>query len=448
LAKLFDGDTSSVELTKRFKKLIRNPDNRAYLDELYYQIGVLQQENGNLEAALDYFEKSKSAENGSDYQKTYTYERLGNINFEQENYLKAGAYYDTVLQISMGKYEDEKRIRKVRRKNKNLTTLRKYDSIVTFNDSVLKLVAMSDDERVTFFENYIEKIKKEDEERRQQLLNAQNFGNQFGSNFGLKNNKDAGKWYFYNTQSINFGKGEFQRLWGNRPLEDNWRWSDKTTINNKEVEEDVGENPRYQLATYLDHIPTDEKEIKDLTQYRDEALYHSGILYKEQFKNNRLALENLERLQEVNTNEQMKLPINYHLYQLYTAENNEGLANQSKNFILNNYPDSKFAEVIKSPNKKLVASEEKEDEIQKKYKEIYYLYDKHDYLKVVNEIDSFQQKIVNNSELIPKLALMKALAIGKFRSKEQYKKELEYVAVSFADKEEGKKAQDILKLLQ
>ena len=57
------------------------------------------------------------------------------------------------------------------------------------------------------------------------------FGSSFGG--GNKYNETKGKWYFYNVQSLGYGKGEFTRIWGNRPLEDKWRRSDKTIINNE-----------------------------------------------------------------------------------------------------------------------------------------------------------------------------------------------------------------------
>ncbi len=447
LAKNFEGDTTSTELLERFKKLIKNSDNRDYLDELYYQAGTLEEQNGNIKEAKDYYFKSLVSNKEGDYQKTYTYERLGNINFEEENYARASRFYDSVLQISADKFDDEKRIRRIKRKNKNLVTLREYEAVLHTNDSILNLVAMSDEEKTSFFEEYIEKIKKEDEEKRQQQLNAQNFGNQFGNSIGL-GNRNEGKWYFYNSQSKSFGQSEFSRLWGNRPLEDNWRWSDKNSTEIEEVAIEETPNLRYELTTYINAIPTDEEEIKKLKDDRNNALYQLGIIYKEQFSNNSLAITKLEKLQTVNDKEEMKLPISYHLYQLYTRENNLELANQAKNFILNNHPESKFAEVIRSPNNKLSATKiaEKEDEHHRIYKDIYLLYKDFQYEKVVEQVNSFQQ-FVNNSELIPKLALIKALAIGKFKSKEEYQKELEFVAVSYANLEEGKKAQEIIDIL-
>lgn len=37
-------------------------------------------------------------------------------------------------------------------------------------------------------------------------------------------------WYFYNSQAVTQGKADFQRLWGRRKLEDNWRRRNKTVV--------------------------------------------------------------------------------------------------------------------------------------------------------------------------------------------------------------------------
>jgi len=448
LVKNTEEDSSSVALIKRFKKLIKNSDNRKYLDELYYHVGVLEEKRDSIDKAVTYYKKSAAAKDGSDYQKTYTFERLGNINFNQQEYLLASAYYDSVLTLSSEKFDEEKRIRRIRRKNKGLVTLRKYENLIKKNDSVLQLVAMTPDERTIYFEKYIEKIKKEDEERKQQLLNAQSFGNQLGGG-GIALNNNAGKWYFYSSQSKSFGKTEFVNIWGNRTLADNWRWSDKTTVELNEEEEESGEekiDKRYELSTYLEAIPKETEAIAKLEEDRNDALYQLGLIYKEQFKNSDLAIKNFERIKSINKNETLNLPINYHLYQLYKADDNSIKTNESKNYILNNHPNSRFAEIIKHPNEKLKEQEGKEDEILKEYKKLYYLYKENKYEEVVTGIKSFQQN-VNNPELIPKLALLKALAIGRYKTKDEYKKELEFVAFSYANKEEGKKAEEIIKLL-
>ena len=148
---------------------------------------------------------------------------------------------------------------------------------------------MDEDERKSFFQDYIDRLKKKDEEKRQQLLNAQNFGNVFGTTSLIDNTSKGGKWYFYNDQAIVFGEIEFKKVWGNRLLEDHWRLSDKEVdvIDGNDLTESDAEdkvNPKYELATYLAVIPSKESEITKLKEDRNEALYQLGLIYKEQFK--------------------------------------------------------------------------------------------------------------------------------------------------------------------
>ncbi|CAM1352150.1 type IX secretion system periplasmic lipoprotein PorW/SprE [Tenacibaculum crassostreae] len=447
-AKNTPNDSASIVVLARLKKLIKNTDNRKFLNALYYQAGVLEEGRNNPEKAADYYKKSLVAKHNNNYQKTYAYERLADMAFQKEDYLLAGSYYDSVMQMVTKEFDQEKRIRRIKRKNKGLATLRKYEETVKNNDSILQLVAMTPNERNSYFEAYIEKIKKEDEAQRQLILNAQNFGNSFGGGASINNNSNRGKWYFYNTQALALGRGEFQKRWGTRPLEDNWRLSDKTisaTDNTLASAQDTKANARYELSTYLDAIPTDEKVIADLVRERNDALYQLGLIYKEQFTNHALAIKNLERLKAVATDDELELPISYHLYQIYKGQGDIAKANEYKNIILQKYSDTSFAQIIANPDAKLEEGK-KEDEILNKYKEIYYLYKENKFEEAVTEVDNFSSSM-KNSNLIPKFALLKALAIGKYKDKETYKKALEFVAVSYATTEEGKKAKEIIERL-
>lgn len=443
-------DSSNVLLVNRMQKLIRNSDNRKYLNELYYQAGILQEDRGNIDKAIEFYLKSLAAQNNDDYHKTYAYEKLGNIYFKKQEYLLAGSFYDSVLKVTSKAFEDEKRIRKIKRKSKGLSKLKAYEETVANNDSILKLVAMSKDERITFFEDYIKKIKTKEEKSRQRLLNTQNFGSQFGggSSFGVSNTQ--GKWYFYNTQSIGFGKVAFQKAWGTRKLEDNWRWSDKNEITQEsEIEDELTTektDSRYLVDTYLNKIPTDGASLERLKIERNDALYQLGLIYKEQFKNPGLAVAKFEYLLTVNKKTELRLPITYHLFQLYKELGNQTKMSEKKAVVLNEYSDSKFAMIINSPNDKITQTK-KVDEVAKKYRLVYSLYKFNQFQDVVDQVDKLNE-VEKNSELIAKFALIRALAIGKYKSKEEYKKELEFVALQYANRIEGEKAAELMKRLK
>lgn len=443
LAKNFSKDSISTTILERIQKLIKNRDNRPYLDELYYQVAVLHQNKDSIQLALSNYNNSLRAKNGSDQQKTFTFEKLGNLYFKDAEYQFASAYYDSVLQVSTDSLDI--RIRRVKRKYRNLASLIKFEEVVATNDSIVRIAALSKDEQKLFFESYIEKLKKADEEAAQLRLNQLAFGD---SGDGLQSS-NKGKWYFYNSQSLSFGKTEFQKIWGSRKLEDDWRWSEKATIGGASEKDSTPVNKvnlKYDLDAYLSSIPVKKEKIDSLQTERNQALYELGLIYKEQFKNQNLAKLRLERLARLQPKEALILPINWHLYQIYNSLEDAEMTEKYKNVILTQFAGTKFAQVILNPEEK-IAEEVAVDEVEKVYKEVYYLYKANKFEEVVSKISKYVAK-VPGSTLVPKFELLKAFAIGKYQDPQAYKIALDFVAVSYGSTEEGKKAKAILKQLE
>ena len=446
LAKNAVSDSSSLAILERYKKLIKNRDNRPYLDAIYYQVAVLEQERDSLNEAILNYNKSLRAKNGGAKQKTYSYEQLAKIYFKDLDYVTSGAYYDSILQVANNK--NTLRIKRFERRAKNLSSLVKYEKNLQKNDSILTLAALPKEQLEQYFQEYIDKIKKEDEELAQKKLNQISFGSSFGG--GLQSTKAKGKWYFYNTQSLGFGKSEFKRVWGSRPLEDNWRISDKSIIVNasnedKDLVTNI-KNPRYEISTYLETVPSSAKELDSLTFDRNTALFELGLIYKEQFKNPPKATRNLERLLVSNPDKELILPANYHLYQLYLLTGNTKAA-QYKDFILNSYPDSPFSKIILNPEIEL--SKEKEvDEDAEVYEIAYKLYKDDFFEDAICFIDMTIPTLIKGSILVSKFELLKAYAIGKYQNKDSYIAALEKVAVGYPQTEQGKKALEIMKRLK
>ena len=446
LAKNSVSDSSSLAILERYKKLIKNRDNRPYLDKLYYQVAVLKQESDNLEEAIFYYNQSLRAKNGGSKQKTYSYEQLAKIYFKDLDYVTAGAYYDSILQVAQNK--NTLRIKRLERRAKNLSSLVKYEKNLQKNDSILTLAGLSKDQLENYFQEYIDKIKKEDEELAQKKLNQISFGSSFGG--GLQSTDFKGKWYFYNTQSLGFGKGEFKRVWGNRPLEDNWRISDKSVLSTESnMDNNLVtnlKNPRYEISTYLETVPTSAKDLDSLKFERNTALFELGLIYKEQFKNTPKAINNLERLLVSNPDNELILPTNYHLYQLYSVSGNTK-ASQYKDFILNSYPDSPFSKIILNPEIEL-SKEKVIDEDAEVYEIAYRLYKDDFFEDAICFIDMTIPTLAEGSNLLSKFELLKAYAIGKYQNKDSYIAALEKVVVNFPQTEQGKKALEVMKRLK
>ena len=443
LAKNSTSDSTSSAILEKIQDLIEERENRPYLDELYYQAGYLHEQNDSINLAVAFYNKSLRAESDNVKQKTFTYEKLGNINYKNSKYIVASSYYDSIINIAADTLN--LKFRRIKRKHKNLASLINFENTVAKNDSILRIVALSKPEQEAFFQKYIDDLKEKDEEAAQLKLNQQAFGDTFGGNILKSNTK--GKWYFYNSQSISFGKTEFAKIWGNRALEDNWRWSGKAATNIAENDSLVvnTKNLRYDLASYIETIPSEKEKIDTLNINRNLALYELGVIYKEQFKDTKLALDRLERVNGLNPSKELVLPINWHLYQIYNELGSAIKTNQHKNIILTDYPTTKFAQIIRNPNKPLEEAVSI-NEIEETYKEIYYLYKEDKFEETEAKINEMLPTL-QDSKLLPKFELLKAYAIGKYQDIETYKIAMDFVAVSYGNTEEGKKAKEIVKQL-
>ena len=443
LAKNTTSDSTSVVILNKMQKLVKDRDNRKYLDELYYQIGLLHEKNDSTGLATAYYNKSLRTDSDNIKQKTFTFEKLGNINFKNSKYQLASSYYDSIINIAADTLN--LRIRRIKRKHRNLASLINFEETVTRTDSILRIASLSKEEQETYFQKYIDNLKKKDEEIAQLKLNQQAFGASFAGN-SLKSNK-KGKWYFYNSQSLGFGKNEFKKIWGNRQLEDDWRWSSKISINSKKKDTlKINQiSLRYDLVSYLKTIPTDKNKIDTLILNRNQALYELGLIYKEQFKNTKLAIERLERVASLDPKKELILPINWHLYQVYKDVGNRKKSDKHQNIILTKYTNTIFAKTIRNPNKK-IEEEISVDEIENVYKEIYYLYKDNKYQETVAKVVDILPSI-ENSKLIAKFELLRAYAIGKYTDKKTYKFALEAIVIKYGNTAEGKQAKKIIEQL-
>lgn len=438
----------ALGLTASLKKLMKNPYNYPYMADIYFGLGEIARRT-DLDKALFYYNQSNFENTSSNYQKEVTYEAIGNIYFDKANFSAAGAYYDSILQIS--KDPDAKRIRRLVRKRNNLDEVISYENISKRNDSILAIVAMSESEKATFFGNYIKDLIAADIRKKElEELNEVNSGSSF---FGSKNNNRStgeGKWYFYNTQVAGFGQQEFRNVWGNRTLEDNWRLSEKISFNvastNTSLETiiEIDQSKKYELSYYLDKIPTDQNSIDSISKERNQAYYKLGIIYQNQFKEAELGIYKLENLLTFNPSEDLIIPAKYHLYKMYDEIGDYENATKYKNEVITNYPDSRYAKIILNPSE--FANEDRSNSPESIYAAIFYEYDDGNFDSV---IEKTTQSVVTfeGHPLVPKFELLKAYAIGKKLGLTAFKEALDFVVTNYPNTEEGKKAAEIFQTL-
>lgn len=434
-------DASWYETELAFQELSEDRENRPFLDFIHYENAVFRLSKDSIDSAVTKFNKSLRVEPKDKYLKSKNYFNLGEIYFDRASYETSGKYYDSTL---TNLTQENLEYRQVKRKRDNLEDVIKFEKIVKTNDSILNLVNASDEERLKIFNTYIEKLKEEEKS----VFASKNAPKLGGSRFGAQQSQIGGRqasatqFYFYDITQKQRGEETFKRTWGDIELDDDWRRNPTRSRGIKDSEqkaivEEEGPRPEFDPQTYIAEIPTDEKIIDSISDEKNFANYQLGIIYKEKFSRNDLAIPKLESLLKSEPEERLVLPTKYYLYKIYDEIGNTEKANQWKNEILNEHPDSRYASILRNPE----AYRTSANNPQNVYSRLYKNYKSGSYQDVLDEIDTYTKVFVGNS-ILPKLELLKARVVAKLKGAQEYLEALNYVALTYPQSQEGKYAQE------
>lgn len=423
------GTPEASPAAESLKTLLKNSDNQAYFGEIYYLLAQLENKE---ETKIALLKKSASSSKKNGLQQQRTFETLGSYYFDRAAFVTAGAYYDSILQGAPD--QNNLRIRRLNRKRERLNEVIKNETIAAQNDSILGLVAMNPEKQVAFFKEHIAQLL---------LWKA---AKETADTPGSDKTFDPSNWYFYNATTLAYGRAEFRRIWGNRPLEDNWRTSDRMAVADlsvtpvEKMEDTIVSDPALNLDYYLKSIPTDSTEIAAIRTARNQAYYRLGLLYIKQFNRPLLAASKLEALQQFRPGEKLELPTKYQLYKIYQDLQDER-ALVIKNDILNNHASSTYAYRIGGQDFSLADTGNTTPE--KVYAAMFLAYKAKQFDQVIEKAAMASLQF-EGEKLVPKFELLKAYAIGKQSGPAAFKEALDLVAVNYPDTEEGKKAMELI----
>ena len=478
------GDT--LAFLENYEKLLKDRENRPYLDVINHQMALFYDKRDKPQQALKYYNKSLDAQPQDAYLNASNYRNMAEIHFNQARYVTAGFYYDSTLVHLKPRTREYRAIEK---KRTNLEDVIKYEGIAQHHDSIISVYGMSKDGQVAYYQKYIDKLKKEDELKRiaaeKELEKAEALARSGTSDMASNNtdsrgpvgksvksttrasqiaedadspvapgkkNTKPGDFYFYNPTTVAFGKSEFRKNWGNRPYQENWRFSKPSSIQESEKDEsemteeerlakkaaEEQADARYTTDFYISQLPTSKTVIDSLSKERNFAYYQLGVIYKEKFKEYQLAADKLEKLLVNNPEERLILPALYNLYKIYeiTDKNKAAVVKQD---IISQYPDSRYAQILS--NTQLSGDAALSPQVA--FNNLYKQYGEGDYRELSTKLDDAIEQYTGE-DLLPKFEMLKARNVGKLKGLEEYKKALNYVALTYPNQSEGKEAEAIL----
>ena len=440
-----EADSASI-ISYTLQDLIKDRDNREYLDELYYQAGLISLKSESYEQARGLFELSVIHNTSKPYQKSLSYESLGDFYFDKTSFEIAGAYYDSVLQIPID--QNTKRMRKIIRKRESLNDVIYYENIARKSDSILSLVNMTEDERDVYFRGYIDQIKlkyEADQLLKEQTRTTDGIGDMAITNTSAS---DGSTFYFYNPQVVGMGKQQFRNKFGNRAPGDFWLVAQNVGLSSDvvvtETKVELDTSMLFNAAFYKEQIPKSKKVIDSINYVRNDAYYNLGLIYKEQFREYEIAAIDFEKFLDNEPQENLVLPAKYQLYKTYEFFNQEK-SNKYREEIVTNYPDSRYAEIIKNP-KSVLESNNDDNSPEFMYKTAFICYEEEDFdyaLRTVNDgLERFK-----GSEMEAKFELLKAFLLYKTVGEELFREKLNTIIVNYPNTEESDHAEEALEKL-
>ncbi len=380
-SEVFTGANIESEI-KSLKSMTRLDRNKEYLDQIYYAIGNIYLSRGDTARAIENYREAAEKSTRGGIEKAIAQITLGNLYYARRDYELAQPCYSEAVPQLPESYPD---LINLKRRSDVLDELALYSQNVHLQDSLLHLSEMPREYQMKVIDKIIDDLKKkekeEEEAARREAFNAERqaqgstLSNSSAAPSTFTMNTD-GSWYFYNTPTRNAGKTEFQRRWGSRKLEDDWRRRNKTTFNTADFDSDNddsaertdgegtsdendetpadseegrrAEDPHYP-EFYLRQIPSTDAERTTARDVIQEGLYNMGVILKDRLDDYPAARVEFDRLLTEFPDNVYRLEVYYNLYLMAARTGDKAMENKYRDLILADFPESSYGVAMADP---------------------------------------------------------------------------------------------------
>ncbi len=443
---------NTAQVKKQLNKMLRDDKNIDFQDQIYYALGKIYLKENNEKEAINAFKKSAETSVNNQQQKAVSYLELANLYYDKQKYLPAQNYYDSCLSFLDTQYPN---YNEISAKAKNLTELTNNLIVIINEDSLQRVALMTEKDRNKIIDKIIQDIIEEEERiKKEEQMQQQNSMLYQQNQLSKQNQQTTGKWYFYNPGTVSYGMGEFRRKWGNRKLEDNWRRKNKTVIAIVSEEDElaavdsaqVKANDKKSREYYLQDLPMNDSLMTESHKRVEDALFNSGEIYMNLFRNYNLSIESFENLNTRYPKTKYQLISWYDLYRLNIFLNNNERAEYYKQLIIRQHAGTNYANMLSNPNY-IKEIEEKQAVINELYEQAYMGFKRNRFGSVFSNYTK-ADSLMSTNPVMPKFNLLKALSYGGQGNLADMKNELRNVIEKYPGTEEKTEAENILALVE
>jgi tetratricopeptide (TPR) repeat protein len=446
---------------KSFRKLLKDSKNKEFRDKIYYEMGIFELKQHDVNGAIQFLNRSVRSGNNKRIQGE-AFLRLGEIYYDTlKDYELSQAYYDSAISALPTDYEG---YASIKARQEILNEFVKHHKTVQWQDSLLSLASLDStalrllvDSAVTAEKKLAEAKAGKKRRRGNRVEIETRSSNAF--NDSNEPNQVTGDWYFGNPSSVGAGQSEFQRIWGDVKLEDNWRRSQRMSGSFQETNETANtadpaspgseettaakENADPVEVAYagLDkQIPRTDEARKEALGKIEEAYFALGDIYNFKLEEKNNAVEMYTRLLTRFPESEHEPEVLYTLY-LIMKETDPARAEEFATRLKNEHPTSTFTRILINPDY-LQESSQVAEKQKVLYKEAYQIFEGGHYDSANHVVEEALR--MGETSFNPTLKLLQLLVIGKTEDISRYQYSLQEYIKNYPDTEQAQYAQKLL----
>ncbi|RZK49956.1 MAG: hypothetical protein EOO99_04205 [Pedobacter sp.] len=420
-------DPTQISREKALSRLLKDDKNAEVQDRIYAELAKQAESNRQFEIAQLNYQKGLAVNVDQSTQKGLLYLQLAELNFKHRNqYVEAKLYYDSAL-LHLPSHFPGYEVLRI--KAENLTYLSSRYQKINLYDSLLRYAQLSDSElEAALNRKFTVEYAKLEEAEQQAARQAEK---QAALLLSSKTGAGSSTFYFNNVVALQKGKNDFQKKWGKRVLEPNWRQANKPflfdNLNLQEHSPETSQTLKVQqketwisekVELYKKQIPRSEADQQHAHASIQKALLEIARFYQQELQDPKEAILIYESYLKKYPQTEASANVHYSLYVAYSALQTDqpdpkwlDAAEQYKQTVLSVYPESDYAKVIQDPQY-FNRQQALEQTLVSTYNSIFTDYQEKKYPEVISQVQDIEKRFPGNTMQI-QFDYLKAISVGK-----------------------------------
>lgn len=371
-----EGDAIQKNLTELLR-MAKRDKYESFRDIIYYAAAQLEIKRKNY-ASAEALLLNSIRYSSNPLQRQLSFLLLGDMNYPLKKYSPSHRYYDSI-QTALLKEEDKRRVEE---RKPALKIISRNLDIISREDSLQHLAALSPEERSAYVSRLLKQIRKEqglkdagkDQSSLGSALSATLAANASTDLFGT----NVGDFYFLNASLKARGAVEFRSNWGDRPNVDNWRRQSAVTnviaqntnvLGNRPITSTLKKEPDISFESLNKDIPLTPVQIDSSNAAVINALLSNALVFQNQLEDYQSAIETYEELMRRFPGNPAAEQALFNLAYDYRKTGEPSRADSVTARLKQTYPSGKFTSQLN--NAATAAAMKKSDPAEKQYANIY-----------------------------------------------------------------------------